>query len=72
MNIYNRLLGLLPVSKTEVGTVTITYTDGCQVELQTGGFKRVKGAATVGQRVFIKDNQVISTAPTLSGVEIDI
>jgi hypothetical protein len=72
MNIYNRLLGLLPVSRTEVGTVVEVYTDGVRIELQTGGFVRVKGEATVGQRVFIKNGQVLSTAPTLTGVEIEV
>jgi len=72
MNIYKQLLGILPVARTDVGTVVGLYTDGCRVELQGGGYVRVKGEATVGQRVFIKDGIIVSTAPTLSGVEIDI
>ena len=72
MNIYKQLKDLLITSLTEVGTVQAVYTDGCRVELQTGGYKRVKGEATVGQRVFIKDGIVVSVAPTLSGVTVDV
>lgn len=72
MNIYKQFLGLLPISRTEVGDVVGVYTDGGLVELQTGGFKRVKGEATLGQKVFIKDGQIVSAAPSLTGVEIDV
>lgn len=72
MNIYKRLRGILPVARTDVGTVVSLYTDGCRVELQGGGYVRVKGEATVGSKVFIKDGQVVSVAPDLTGVEIEV
>ena len=72
MNIYNRLRGLLPVVRTQVGTVVAVYTDGVRIELQGGGYVRVKGQATVGQKIFIKNGQVVSVAPTLTGIEIDV
>lgn len=72
MNIYNKLLGLLPKTPTDVGTVVSVYTDGLLVELQRGGYVRVTGVANLGDRVFIKAGASLGLAPTLIGVTIEV
>jgi len=73
MNIYNRLISLLPATRVDVGTVIQVYADGALVQLQTGGFVRVLGAnPVVGNRVFIRSGQILSDAPNLSGTTIEI
>lgn len=74
MNIYNKLLSILPKDRTDVATVVQVYSDGLLVELQAGGYVRVTGQATLGQRVFIKSGagMVMGLAPDLVGIEIEI
>ena len=72
MNIYNRLIGMLPSNRTDVGVTLQKYQDGVLVMLQTGGYLRALGQAEVGSRVFVRNGQVIGPAPELSGVDIDV
>ena len=72
MNIFNRLVSMLPSTRTDVGTVLQAYQDGVLIILQTGGYLRVMGQAAVGSRVFVKGGYVIGPAPDLSGTEIEI
>ena len=72
MNIYNRLIGMLPSNRTDVGEVIQVYSDGVLVLLQTGGYLRVMGQATVGSKVFVKNGAVVGPAPSLAGVTVDI
>ena len=72
MNIYSRLLGLLPVSRTDVGEVIQVYADGVLVLLQNGGYLRVTGQAAQGSRVFVKNGQIIGPAEVLTGIDIEV
>ena len=72
MNIYKILMDLFPVDRTDVGTVIQVYQDGVLVHLQTGGYLRAIGAATSGSRVYVQGGKVVGTAPSLSGVTIQV
>lgn len=72
MNLYNKLLGVIPSSRIDVGTVNEVRADGVTVQLQNGGTVRVKGNATNGSVVYIQSGAIIGTAPSLTGVDIDV
>ena len=72
MNIYKRLIDLLPSNRMDVGTVAQVFGDAVLVELQSGGYVRVTGTSTVGTKVFIKSGQVIGEAPNLTGSIIEV
>ena len=72
MNIYNKLISMLPSTRVDVGIVLQTYQDGVLVQLQNGGYLRALGQAAVGTRVFVRGGQVLGPAPNLSGSEIEI
>lgn len=71
-NLYAEFKKLIPTAPLLVGTVADAYTGGATVTLQGGGTLRVRGAATVGQRVFVRDGVIEGAAPALTLVEIEI
>ena len=72
MNLFKRLTELFPSDKVDVGEVIQTYQDGVLVLLQTGGYLRALGTASVGDHVFVQGGKVIGTAPALSGSVIEV
>lgn len=68
-NLYKRLLAVLPSEPRDKGEVVATTPDGAIVELVTGARVRVRGAANVGDHVFIRGRQIEGPAPALSGVD---
>lgn len=68
-NLYKRLLAVLPSEPRDKGEVVATTPDGAIVELVTGARVRVRGAASVGDHVFIRGRQIEGPAPALSGVD---
>lgn len=71
-NLYAEFRRLIPVAPLQVGEVVATYTGGATVALQGGGTLRVRGQATVGDRVYLRDGVIESQAPTLTLVEIEV
>lgn len=71
-NLYAQFKKLIPTAPLLVGTVASVYTGGATVTLQGGGTMRVRGAATVGQRVFVRDGAIEGPAPNLPLVEITV
>lgn len=71
-NAYEDLLSTLPQAPLQVGTVETSADGVCTVELPGGGKIRARGAATVGQTVFVRDGVIEATAPTLTLVLIEI
>ena len=64
-NLYRQFLDLMPDRSLQVGDVT-AITDGLAVvQLPGGGQLRARGAATVGQRVFVRDGVIEGLAPAL-------
>lgn len=71
-NIYREFLALLPPRPLQVGTVTAVSGSRCTVELPGGGTLQVRGSASVGQNVFVRDGLVEGVAPALTIVPIEI
>jgi hypothetical protein len=78
-NPWKQFQNLLPQSTTSLGTVITLHTDNTvSIELLGGGVLRVSsspaisGSATIGTRVFVRDNRIIDTAPELPQFEIEI
>lgn len=71
-NLWKRLKQLLPDAPLLVGEVFSVSTYGAIVELPDGAFVSVRGEATVGQKVFIRDGLIEGPAPNLSTVLIEI
>lgn len=71
-NLYTVFKKLIPNAPLLVGEVVAVYTGGATVTLQGGGTMRVRGVATVGQRVFVRDGVIEGAAPALTLVEIEV
>lgn len=63
---------VFPDAPLLIGEVTASDGGLSTIELQDGGIVQVRGDATPGQRVFVRDGVIESTAPTLPVVEIEI
>ena len=71
-NAYRRLIALLPETPTDIGEVTATGADGCTVLLLTGERANVRGSASVGALVYVRDGAIQGPAPSLATVEIEV
>ncbi|MBF0256765.1 MAG: hypothetical protein HQL47_09975 [Gammaproteobacteria bacterium] len=71
-NPYKRLLALLPGQPIQTGTVAAVGTDGVTVTLPTGENIKVRGTATIGDVVYIRDGAIEGPAPDLAGTIIDV
>ena len=71
-NIYRQFLDLMPQRPLQVGTVVATSGETSTVELPGGGRLQVRGAATVGAQVFVRDGVIEAVAPALGIVQIEI
>ena len=72
LNPYRALLNLLPDQPVLVGTVTAVSGGEAWVTLLGGGVQVVRGEATVGQMVYIRDGLVEGEAPSLTLEDIVI
>lgn len=71
-NPYKRLRNLFPEARLLVGTVTEAGTETATVELPDGTLMRVRGVATVGAQVYVRDGVIEGPAPDLIIVEIEV
>jgi len=71
-NLWKRLKQLLPDSPLLVGTIDSVSTYGAIVRLPDGSYLAVRGSATLGQRVFIRDGLIEGVAPNLPVEVIEI
>lgn len=77
MNLFVEILNLVKldpaIAQPElVGDVTATHGDGTvTVELPGGGLLRARGAAEVGDRVFVKGSVLQGPAPELPLVTVE-
>lgn len=74
MNLWKKLIDLLPGSPLLVATVTSHESDGTSiVTLPGGGTLKVRGqSVAVNSKAFIKDNQIQGAAPNLTVELIEI
>jgi len=63
--VLNRLLDLMPTSPLQVGEVADTGGGMSTVTLPGGGSVVVRGAATIGSKVFIRAGSIEGQAPDL-------
>ncbi|CAM3327917.1 hypothetical protein [Polaromonas hydrogenivorans] len=71
-NIFKAFIDLFPARPLQVGTV-LSVADGiARVELPGGGILQVRGQATSGQRVFVRDGLIEGAAPNLTVVIIEV
>ena len=71
-NLWLRLKQLLPEPPLLVGEVIFVGDYGAVVELPDGSHVSVRGEATVGQNVFIRNGVIEGLAPALSATLIEI
>jgi hypothetical protein len=72
-NLWRQFRDLLPEAPLLVGTVAARHTDGtATVELLDGGLLRVRGGASVGDRVFVRDGRIEGEAPPLPHLDIEV
>lgn len=71
-NLWKRLKQLIPEPPLLVGTVASVSAYGAVVTLPDGGVVSVRGGATVGQQVFIRDGVIEGPAPSLTIVLIEV
>lgn len=71
-NPYREFLELLPVRTLQVGTVLDATGSVVTVELPGGGRLQARGQASVGDRVFVRDELVEGVAPNLPYVSAEV
>lgn len=64
-NIYEQFRQLLPKSSLQAGTVIGIGAGVVIVQLPGDGIVKARGAAGIGQKVFIRDGTVEAVAPSL-------
>ncbi len=71
-NLYQQFRQLLPDAPLQAGTVLEIGGGVALVVLPGGGLIRVRGEASVGQTVFVRDDVIEGIAPALPMEVIDI
>lgn len=71
-NLYKRLKQILPEPPLLIGTVLSTTATGALVQLPDLSLVSVRGSATIGQHLFIRNGTIEGIAPTLPTVLIEI
>jgi len=73
-NIYNRFQSLIGVNSIDVVTITANNGDGTSnATTLSGDPVTVKGeTVTVGNNAFIRNNEIIRSAPNLTPTEVSI
>lgn len=71
-NPYRQLLDVLPQRPLQVGDVVHVGAGESIIELPGGGRLTARGAAAVGQRVFVRDGAIEGLAPALPVEVIEV
>lgn len=71
-NLYEQFRQLIPETPLQTGTVNSVSSGSVTVALPGGGQIKARGQASVGQKVFVRDNTIEGTAPNLVLEIIDI
>lgn len=72
LNLFAQFRRLVPGSPLLVCTVISSGSGGAIVELPGGSRIAVRGEATVGSSVFVRDNAIQGTAPSLPLVTVEV
>ncbi len=71
-NLYEQFRQLIPEPPLQVGTVTNMGSGSVTVALPGGGLVKARGQASIGQKVFVRDNTIEGIAPSLTLAIIEI
>lgn len=71
-NLFAEFRALIPVAPLYAGAVTAVVDGVATVELPDGAILRARGAATLGQTVWVRDGLIEGVAPALPFVEIEV
>ena len=71
-NLYEQFRQLIPDPLLLAGTVVGVGSGVVTVALPGGGLIRARGSATIGQKVFVRDDVIEGVAPSLTLEIIDI
>jgi len=71
-NLYEQFRQLIPEPPLQAGTVIDVGSGVVTVALPGGGLIKARGNAAVGQKVFVRDDVVEGTAPSLTLEIIEI
>lgn len=71
-NPFKLLKSLLPDPPLEVGEVIAVSSGTATVQLPGGGLVQARGSTTVGARVFVRNNVIEGSAPSLTVELIDV
>jgi hypothetical protein len=72
MNVYKLFRDLLPDPALQIGTVQSVSNGTATILMIDGGIAKARGNATVGQRVFFRNDVIEALAPSLSIEVIDV
>lgn len=64
-NLYKQLKGLFPDPPLQVGDVVAIDNGVATIEVSDGGQVQARGDASIGDRVFFRDNVIEGPAPDL-------
>lgn len=65
MNLFKRLMGLMPTRPLQIGDVLVVVDGIATIELPGGGTISARGQAAPGDRVFVRDGAIEGPAPDL-------
>lgn len=71
-NLYEQFRQLMPEPPLQAGTVIDVATGVVTVQLPGGGLIKARGTTTLGARVFVRDDLIEGTAPSLPVEIIEI
>lgn len=71
-NLYRAFLELLPPRDLQIAEVLAVDGDVATLELVGGGVVSARGAATPGQKVFVRDGLIEAEAPNLPVVTVEV
>lgn len=71
-NVYEQFRQLIPDPPLQVGTVVGVGSGVVTVALPGGGLIRARGSTAIGQKVFVRDDVIEGSAPSLTPEIIEI
>lgn len=71
-NLYEQFRRLIPEPPLQAGIVVETGAGVVTVQLPGGGRIKARGSAAIGQNVFVRDDAIEGTAPSLTLEIIEI
>jgi len=71
-NPYVAFLALLPSHPLQIATVSATEGEVARLFLPGGGVLLARGAAEVGEQVFVRDGVIEGKAPAMPFVQVEV